>query len=425
MFNKTNNRRDFIKNSLIGGISIFLFPFSGISLNNQQPNLDLKIFLNSPTRLYNGKFCWFGPMAGIVPGAGIGKNPRILVTMSTLDLSGSDVFKGRYYFYSDDFGLTWTNPKYIATLGTRYEMIEGQLCPIAAADMVPKWHKGSNTLLSIGKKNIYSPEWVLQKPPKRPVYPVYTKYNPYRDDWNNWEGLKLPDETKFVNAVTGFHQRYDLPDGNILLPISINPPGSNQSVTVANCSFDGVSMQFQSHGTVINYNDETRGLSEPSLTFFNDEYFLTIRHDKMAFITKSKDGLNYAPIKSWTFDDGSDLGNYNTQQHWVTHSEGLFLVYTRRGANNDHIMRHRAPLFMAKVDPERLCVIRETEIILVPERGARLGNFGITDVSPYETWVTVAENMNKGPENMTQLGADGSIFIASINWNKPNLFFNP
>lgn len=79
-------------------------------------------------------------------------------------------------------------------------------------------------------------------------------------------------------------------------------------------------------------------------------------------------------LVNWTFDDGSELGNYNTQQHWVTHGDSLFLVYTRKGANNDHVFRHRAPLFIAKVDPEKLTVLRATEQILVPERGARLAN---------------------------------------------------
>lgn len=99
------------------------------------------------------------------------------------------------------------------------------------------------------------------------------------------------------------------------------------------------------------------------------------------------------------WDDGADLGNYNTQQHWVTHSNGLFLVYTRKGAHNDHVFRHRAPLFIAQVDPEKLCVVRSTERVLVPERGARLGNFGVAEVSENETWVTVAEWMQTwGPQ---------------------------
>ena len=80
---------------------------------------------------------------------------------------------------------------------------------------------------------------------------------------------------------------------------------------------------------------------------------------------------------------------------------------------------------MAQVDPKRLRVIRNTERILVPERGARLGNFGITDVGPHETWVTVAEWMQTwGPNYVmpadNKYGSDGSVFVARIHWNKPN-----
>ena len=169
-------------------------------------------------------------------------------------------------------------------------------------------------------------------------------------------------------------------------------------------------------------NDETRGLGETSLTRFNGEYFMTIRNDKKGFVTRSKDGLHFEQIQPWTFDDGIELGNYNTQQHWVTHSEGLFLIYTRRGADNDHVFRHRAPLFMARVDTKTLQVIRGTEEILVTERGARLGNFGITDINKNETWVTVAEWMQ--PRGVEKYGSDGSVFVAKIRWTKPNRLVN-
>src|SRR5690606_19978488 len=125
--------------------------------------------------------------------------------------------------------------------------------------------------------------------------------------------------------------------------------------------------------------------------------------------------------KPWCWDDGSDLGNYNTQQHWVTHPQALYLVYTRRGANNDHVFRHRAPLFIAQVNPHTQQVIRSTERVLVPERGARLGNFGVTKVTDHETWVTVTEWMQKGgrdpvipPDNPH--GADNSVYVARIQW---------
>ena len=68
-----------------------------------------------------------------------------------------------------------------------------------------------------------------------------------------------------------------------------------------------------------------------------------------------------------------------------------------------------------QVDPDKLCVIRESEQILVPERGAGLGNFGVTDVSPSETWVTVSEWMQ--PDGVKKHGSDGSVFVAKIKWN--------
>ena len=78
---------------------------------------------------------------------------------------------------------------------------------------------------------------------------------------------------------------------------------------------------------------------------------------------------------------------------------------------------------MARVDPRRLRVLRETERILVPERGARLGNFGVTDVSASETWVTVAEWMQTwGPNYVMAVdnpyGSDGSVWIARIQWDR-------
>ena len=76
---------------------------------------------------------------------------------------------------------------------------------------------------------------------------------------------------------------------------------------------------------------------------------------------------------------------------------------------------------MAEVDTDRLCVIRSSERIMVPERGARLGNFGVTEVGPDETWITVSEWMQ--PKGVEKYGSDGSVFIARIQWNTPNLLF--
>ena len=160
-----------------------------------------------------------------------------------------------------------------------------------------------------------------------------------------------------------------------------------------------------------------RGLCEPSLARFGGRYYLTLRNDVKGYVTVGQDGLHYDPIEPWTFDDGAELGSYNTQQHWLVHSEGLFLAYTRKGANNDHIFRHRAPLFIAQVDPLGLHVIRESERILVPERGAQLGNFGAATIDENESWVTVGEGLFG---EARARGAEGCVFVARVIWAKPN-----
>jgi hypothetical protein len=231
----------------------------------------------------------------------------------------------------------------------------------------------------------------------------------------------MPEGDELSSSGAGCVQRFDLKDGSILLPIYYSPPGKNSRAAVCHCSFDGKKLQYLKMGNSLWVDNDSRGLHEPSLMAFGGKYFLTIRNDLQGYITTSEDGLHYDAIKPWTFDDGSPLGNYNTQQHWVRHSDGLYLVYTRRGADNDHVFRHRAPLFMAQVDTEKLAVIRDTEVTLVPERGARLGNFGVTEISPKETWVTVSEWMQ--PEGVDKYGSDGSVYVASIKWKKSNKLF--
>ena len=124
-------------------------------------------------------------------------------------------------------------------------------------------------------------------------------------------------------------------------------------VTVAECSFDGKTLVYQRHGSLLQLpvvpglSARALALVEPSLIEFRGRYFLTLRNDFRGYVAASDDGLSFGAVQPWLFDDGTELGSYNTQQHWLAHSEALYLVYTRRGANNDHIMRHRAPLFMA------------------------------------------------------------------------------
>jgi hypothetical protein len=421
-------RRDFLKTSLCGGVSLLSVPMLSSAISyaddeDRKGDLSYRLTRDVPTRMYDGKRCWCHPRAGIVPGAGKQGSPRIVMTMNTLSVSGSDVFKAVYGLQTDDLGKTWTMPRALPNLAVRYETIDDEKRPVAVSDFWPGWHAKTKTLLGTGHTVVYTTDWKVKHP--RPRHTSFSTYDPAKNRWTPWQKLTMPAGDTFHNSGAGCTQRFDLADGSILLPIYFSPPGKSSRVTIAQCSFDGKTLRFQQHGNELAVDDKTRGLHEPSLTRFGGEYFLTIRNDKRGFVTRSKDGLNFAPIQPWQFDDGKDLGNYNTQQHWVTHSDGLFLVYTRRGANNDHVFRHRAPLFIAQVDPKRLHVIRKTERILVPERGARLGNFGVTNVNENETWVTVSEWMQTwGPNYIlpvdNKYGSDGSVYVARIHWSKPN-----
>jgi len=414
-------RRQFLKSSLLSGISYLTLSSASefFTCADERTPLEQSPYSLSrdvPTRLFDGERCWCHPRAGIVPRAGEGESPRVVMTMNTLQLTGSDVFKGMFGMRTDDLGKTWTEPRELPPLAPRYQVIDGIRRPVAASDFWPCWHAKSRTLLGTGHTVVYTPDWKVTHP--RPRHTSYSVYDPENDTWAEWTTLEMPDAELFHDSGAGCSQRYDEPDGSILLPIYYRAHGRNSRVTVTRCTFDGKRLKFEERGNDLHIDDKTRGLGEPSLTKFGDEYFLTLRNDRRGFVSRSRDGLQFEPIQPWLFDDGTDLGNYNTQQHWVTHSERLFLVYTRRGANNDHVFRHRAPLFMAEVDPRTLRVRRKTEQILVTERGARLGNFGVTHVSPEETWVTVAEWMQ--PKGVEKYGSDGSVFVARLHWKQPN-----
>jgi hypothetical protein len=375
-----------------------------------ESKLDIK--LERISQGYDGQTCWVHPRAGTIPGP----QPLVVLTMQKLLLTGSDVFFPLHEMRTDDLGQSWAGPtEHADTLGRRDE--PGGVV-VATCDFTPQWHAASGKLLGIGQTVRYRGDKVV---PNRSRETSYSVYDPAARTWTPWATLEMPDGDKFSSAGAGSVQRFDLDSGDILLPIYFKSrEQADFRTTVVRCSFDGARLAYREHGSELTVAGG-RGLYEPSLTRFGDKYLLTLRNDAAGYVATSADGLHFDAPRKWLWDDGTDLGNYNTQQHWVTHSKRLYLVYTRRGANNDHVFRHRAPLFIARVDPATLRVIRSTEQILVPERGARLGNFAVTDVNERETWITVAEWMQtKGPNVViptdNKYGADNSVYVARILW---------
>lgn len=361
-------------------------------------------------------FCWFHPRVAAIPGSGVNGAPSVIMTIQK-HLVVSDFYSGMYYMRSDNLGKTWTDPVEIPELKWQYEA-EGTT--VSVADVTPGWHQPTGKLIAIGIKVRYSKagKQLLDKPRSHDA--AYSVFDPKTDKWTPWQMIaNVPEhDSKFFLLNPGCVQWLVKPDGRILLPVYFSGPEKNRSsVTVLECSFDGTTLSYTRHGDELSI-DDGRGLGEPSLTFYKNKYYLTLRNDSRAYVTTSKDCLHWAPIKEWKFDDGKELGSYNTQAHWLTHSKGLFLSYTRRGANNDHIARNRAPLFIAEVDSENLRVIRSTEKILIPERGVMLGNFGAAPITERESWVTDAEFIVGDKPHPK--GADGSVWVARVIWSKKN-----
>ncbi|NOX99941.1 MAG: exo-alpha-sialidase [Verrucomicrobia bacterium] len=372
---------------------------------------------------FDKKMCWVQARAGAIPGKN-GDRPIAVMTLQKLLLTGSDVFFALNEMRSTDGGITWTEPKEHASFARQPFVFKGKDdLEMTVCDFTPAWHGKTGKLLGTGHTVMYENNKVMHV---RPRLTPYSVYDPETQSWSKWQTLKMPPDAKFVNSGAGSVQRYDLPNGDVLLPIYYKElEGKRYSVTVLRCSFDGTELKFVEHGSELTV-PIGRGLYEPSITHHKGRYFLTLRNDQAGYVAVSDDGLKFSEPRKWTFDDGELLGNYNTQQHWVSHSEALFLVYTRKGAGNDHVMRHRAPLFIARVDPDNLQVIRSSEQVLVPEKGARLGNFAVTQFSKDETWITVTEWMQtigpkyNDPEKLMKMGADNRVWVAKVKWKTSN-----
>ena len=384
-----------------------LLPVLLDAVRSDIPRVDCQLKLETVLKHDGGDFLWFHPRAVAIPGAGKGGRPAALVTLQK-HLLKSDHYSGLSVMRSDDLGRTWTGPESQAEL----DWVEDDDVDIAVADVTPGFHPPSGKVIAIGAQVRYSRQGEQLEDQPRAHQTAYAVFDPQANRWTKWRRLEMPAGEEFNFARSACAQFVVEAGGTLLLPFYIAKSAKvPYATTVVRCSFDGETLKYKEHGDVLSLN-VARGLYEPSLIRLANRYYLTIRNDERGYVSSGDDGLHFRPVKPWLFDDGAELGSYNTQQHWLTAGEGLFLVYTRRGANNDHVVRHRAPLFLAQVDPERLCVLRDTERVLIPERGATLGNFGAAAITENESWVTVSEGIwNDGARRR---GAEGATFLARV-----------
>lgn len=382
------------------------------SLGAAEP-LDFTVKLETVMKYDEGDFLWFHPRAAAIPG-GAGEVPTVMMTIQK-HLKISDYYSGLHFMTRAGVDGPWIGPILPPELDWK-TLPDG--VTVSVADVTPGWHAPTGKLIAIGAQVRYSPAGKQLEDVRRAHQTVYAVYDPKTEQWTPWRILDLPDDAHFDFARNACSQWVVKPDGSLLVPLYISTSTKEPfRTTVAECRFDGEMLRHVRHGNLLAL-DVARGLYEPSLIAHGDRYYLTLRNDKKGYVSVSEDGLQFEEPIPWRFDDGAELGSYNTQQHWLAHRDGLFLVYTRRGADNDHIVRHRAPLFMARVDPAALHVIRSSEKVVVPERGAEMGNFGAVAINENESWVTVSEGMFM--KDSKARGAEGATFVARILWSKPN-----
>jgi len=337
--------------------------------------------------------------------------------MNVQSIYGSDGFGPVHWSTSTDEGRTWSDPQPVPGLGRKLhdDGVEEGVC-----DTVPTYHPPSKTILSMGW-NVYYKDNVLTRPNEQ-RWPVYVVRRP---DGSFTAPRKLEWDDPEAARIYGSNcsQRVTLPDGDLLIPLTFaNYEREDRLVATVRASFDGETLTIGDRGNAQSLAVK-RGLVEPSIVSWGGSYYMTIRsEDGYAYVTRSADGLQWDDKRAWAWDDGQPLETSTTQQHWLSHSDGLFLVYTRKDASNLNVARWRAPLWMAQVDPESLTLTRSTEKIVVPMSSdgvndpahtARLGNFHVVNVSERESLVTVGENI-------PDFAYEGRTLQARIRWSQPN-----
>lgn len=354
---------------------------------------------------------WFHPRSCMVPG------PQGAVAFMTLQLiKGSDYFGPVHWTTSGDLGKTWSEFQPAPPLGwVKLDSGDNE----AVCDVTPEYHAKTGSVLALGHNVFYKTKSFDRNQPARwPVYAVWKN-----GEWGPRKKLLWDDPRGSEIYSNNCGQRVMLPDGDVMMSFTFGVKGKPRSVCGVLCSFDGSELVIKKTGPELT-NPKGRGLLEPSLTRFQNRFYLTIRaEDGRGYVAVSDDGLNYEPKQAWAWEDGTPLEMSTTQQHWLTHSMGLFLVYTRKDSTNVNVPRWRAPLWVAQVDTKTLRLIRGTERVVLPLVGdgvnnakqvAFMGNFGVnSNVSADDAWVT---DGSWCPGDASK----GELQLARVKWTKKN-----
>ncbi len=330
-----------------------------------------------------------------------------VMTMQKLYVHGIDLFSPLFVSVSKDGGKSWSEPK----REDAFLLHEEGGAERVGCDATPFYHKKTRKAILTGAVASYGEDKdaAVNMGGNNTFYSVY---DCEKERFSSIRFIDIPEEYSRYSCRAGCSQIIEEENGDLLIPVYFSEGSEDYyRTTVMRCSFDGENVRFREFGNTLELHN-SRGLCEPSLCKYKGKYYLTLRNDEAAYFSVSEDGLHFSPPALWRWDTDEPLPSYNTQQHWLLCGGRMYLVYTRKAGSNDHVFRHRAPLFMAEVDTENMRIRRHTEQIVAPERGARLGNFGVCPVTDSHSVITASEWMQ--PVGCEKYGSDNSIFITDV-----------
>ncbi|MBE5874983.1 MAG: hypothetical protein E7287_11380 [Lachnospiraceae bacterium] len=358
---------------------------------------------------YNGKECWVHARAAV-------HGSMQMITAQKLDVTGMDCFGGLNVNCSMDGGHTWSGFRPDKALASIFRTVDGKKLRSVCCDMTPMYHHKTQKFLAIGHLTSYLMDTnrPLRERIERPI--PYAVYDMEKGCYGKVQYIQMPDPITFHACGSGCCQCAELENGDLLIPITFQSKDSGEAVhtqvVVVRCSFDGEKLNMKEISNVLDVPEEQRGIGECSIVIHNGKYYLTIRGDAHGYVSVNNEGLHFIDPIIWHWDNGEILPTYNTQSHWMPIGDRLYLVYTRKNGSNDHVFRHRAPLYAAEIDTDTLSVVSATEFVVVPERGARLGNFGVCNIDDNSALITVTEWMQ--PRGCEQYGSNNALWLTRV-----------
>lgn len=198
----------------------------------------------------SGEYYWSQSRAAVIPG-----NPqRVLITTQQIEKQGSHGYRDVFITETTDGAKTWSEPKRIESLA-RSQSADGR--ERVMGDIYPQWHAATSKLLLTGKTFgfLTNAKDNAAKDDRSMERVAYAVYDPANDKWSAMKLIDLPPDDHMGHPIiepnAGCNQRFDLPNGDILLPIRYraDPKVRCYTTIVARCVFDGETLAYREHGS--------------------------------------------------------------------------------------------------------------------------------------------------------------------------------